>query len=318
MTTWKVTKSSVRGNKGMVAAQHWKAAQAGARVLAEGGNAVDAAVTAAIMLAVVEPWLSGLGGGGFMLRLDGASGEADALNFNVISPAALDPARYALADGKDGDWFNWPSVEDDRNIIGYESICVPGAVAGFAAALRKFGTLSFADAIAPALAEAEQGLEVDWFTALCLGIDAKGLAQFEGSRRYFLEKGAAPRPAENGVIKRLPTPELANTLRRLMLDGAEDFYHGALAADMAGELEDGGCALSLHDLASYEVVWTKPATGRYRNEDILVMPGLSGGPTLLHILSLLEQEASLGARRARPAATWPCTSTPSGKDMSTA
>jgi len=183
MQTWQIHKNEVVGDKGLVAAQHFDAAAAGARVLAKGGNAMDAAVVTALVLSVVEPWLSGLGGGGFLLYADGESGRVESLDFNVRASRNLDPADYKLAGGKDGDWFNWPAVADDRNLIGYSSICVPGAVAGLAEALARYGTLSWAEALEPAIAFAERGLEVDWFTALCLAIDAQGLAQYPATCR---------------------------------------------------------------------------------------------------------------------------------------
>src|SRR5690606_20121147 len=96
---WKVRKLERRTDKGLVACQNSLAAEAGAAVLARGGNAVDAAVTTALTLSVVEPWLSGIGGGGFMLRADGATGAVDALDFNVTSPRRLDPANYPLVAG---------------------------------------------------------------------------------------------------------------------------------------------------------------------------------------------------------------------------
>ena len=111
-----------------MAAQNRLAAEAGAAVLARGGNAMDAAVTTALTLSVVEPWLSGIGGGGFLLRGDGATGEVDALDFNVVSPRGLDPADYPLTGGAGaGNWFAWPAVVEDRNVSGFTSMAVPGA-----------------------------------------------------------------------------------------------------------------------------------------------------------------------------------------------
>ena len=172
MQTFMLHKPEVRSPHGLVAAQNRYAAEAGAAVLANGGNAMDAAVVTALVLSVVEPWLSGIGGGGFLLHADGATGTVHTLDFNVMSPQALDPADYPLAGAKTGNWFDWPSVEGDRNIAGYGSICVPGAVAGFAEALSRFGTLSWCDALQPAIEHAERGLEVDWFTSLSLAVEA--------------------------------------------------------------------------------------------------------------------------------------------------
>lgn len=102
-----------------------------------------------------------------------SSGNVDALDFNMVAPANLDPTRYRLTGDPSGDWFNWPAVTKGRNSIGYEAICVPGAVAGLSVALERFGTISFADAVAPAIELAERGLEVDWFACLTISINAR-------------------------------------------------------------------------------------------------------------------------------------------------
>jgi len=162
---------------------------------------MDAAVTAALVLSVVEPWLSGLGGGGFLVAVDADSG-AHALDFNVRAPLGLDPERYKVRTGSDGDWFDWPAVEGDLNLSGYQSICVPGAVAGLAEALRKLGTISFAEALQPAIAHAERGLTIDWYCALAIAIDMDTLARFSASASLFLDDGRVPRVPERGELVR--------------------------------------------------------------------------------------------------------------------
>lgn len=286
--TWSIAKHETLSEHGLVACQNWLAAEAGARVLSAGGNAVDAAITTALVLSVVEPWLSGIGGGGFMLRADGSSGVVDVLDFNVVSPAALDPDDYPLVEGKDGDWFEWPSVQGDSNLIGYGSICVPGAVAGFAEALARFGTISWADAIAPAIEHARRGLQVDWYAALALAIDGHNLAQFKGAADLFLRDGRAPRVPEGGRSLFLPMTAKAATLERLASEGARDFYEGRTADLLVAGLARGGSVLSKSDLASYTPKWRQPAVGDYRGRRVHAVPGLSGGPTLLAALADLE------------------------------
>lgn len=279
--TWHIGKSETRSERALVACQNRLAAEAGARVLSAGGNAVDAAITTALVLSVVEPWLSGIGGGGFMLRADGVSGAVDVLDFNVISPAALDPRDYPLVEGHDGDWFDWPAVQDDRNLIGYGSICVPGAVAGFAAALSRFGSIGWSDALAPAIEQARRGLQLDWYAALALAIDGHNLAQFPAAADLFLRNGRAPRIPEGGKSLFLPMAAKAATLERLAVAGAEDFYQGQIADLLVAGLARGGSALSRSDLAGYAPRWLPPQTGPYQGRAIHVVPGLSGGPTLL-------------------------------------
>jgi gamma-glutamyltranspeptidase/glutathione hydrolase len=286
--TWQIGKRETRGRGGMVACQNWIAAEAGAAVLSAGGNAVDAAVTTALVLSVVEPWLSGIGGGGFMLRGDGTSGVVDVLDFNVISPAALDPADYPLVKGRDGDWFDWPSVEGDRNLIGYGSICVPGAVAGFAEALTRFGSISFAEALAPAIEQAHRGLQLDWYAALALAIDGSNLAQFEGAAALFLRDGRAPRVPEGGKTVFLPMTAKACTLQRLATEGPRDFYEGETADILIAGLAAGGSVLSKLDFAAYAPRWLKPLVQDFRGLAVHAVPGLSGGPTLCEALAELN------------------------------
>ena len=118
-------KPAVAGRDGLVAAQHVGAAEIGAQILEAGGNAVDAALAAALAIAVLEPWMSGLGGGGCMViaRPDGA---AEAIDFGMVAPARLDPAAYPLVEGQDDDYFGWPAVVEQRNLHGPLSIAVPG------------------------------------------------------------------------------------------------------------------------------------------------------------------------------------------------
>lgn len=303
MQSWTLGKSEIRSPHGLVAAQNRHAALAGAAVLAKGGNAMDAAVVTALVLSVVEPWLSGIGGGGFLLhaRSDGA---VEALDFNVVSPSGIEAADYPLVPGKDGDWFDWPSVQEDRNLIGPGSICVPGAIAGLAAALERFGTLSWEEALAPAIAAAEQGLEVDWFASLCLAIDAAGLARFEASAELFLDNGRAPRVPERGPPTRRPMPRKAAVLRRLARAGARDFYEGETAALLARDLAAVGSKLSAADLAAYQPHWREPAAQAYRDRDIRVIPGLSGGPSFLETLSELTGSLPEARNEAESAAAY--------------
>ncbi|MFC7066786.1 gamma-glutamyltransferase [Brucella rhizosphaerae] len=212
-------------------------------------------VTTALVLSVVEPWLSGVGGGGFLLRADGKDGSVDGLDFNVVSPRHIDPADYPLAPGNDGDWFNWPKVVEDRNLIGYSSICVPGAIAGLACALERFGSISFAEALQPAIDHAWNGLQIDWFTTLCLAIDTEGLNRFPASNALFLDNGRAPRVPETGSPRSIPMPRKAAMLERLAHAGARDFYEGEIAEKLIADLRAGGSRIDKDDLRNFHPEW---------------------------------------------------------------
>ncbi|WP_313029310.1 gamma-glutamyltransferase family protein [Brucella sp.] len=299
---WEIQKKQIRSEGGMVACQNWLAAEAGAAVLRRGGNAMDAAVTTALTLSVVEPWLSGVGGGGFLLRADGKDGSVDALDFNVVSASRLDPNDYPVAAGSDGDWFNWPKVVEDRNLIGYSSICVPGAIAGLASALERFGSISFADALQPAIDHARRGLQIDWFTTLCLAIDSEGLNRFSASSALFLDNGRAPRVPETGSPRSIPMPKKAAMLERLAQAGARDFYEGQIAQTLITDLRAGGSRIESDDLRDFQPEWKKPLTIDYRGSSVHAMPGLSGGPTLARVLEelgrTLPQENALSGKTA--------------------
>jgi gamma-glutamyltranspeptidase/glutathione hydrolase len=286
--TWDTHRAQVISQHGLVAAQNARAAQAGASVLAQGGNAMDAAVVTALVLSVVEPWLSGVGGGGFLLHADGASGVTSALDFNVKAGSALSQADYPPAGAASGNWFNWPSVQDDRNAIGYSSICVPGAIAGLSTALARFGTLRWEDALAPAIAHAEQGLGIDWFAALCISIEAATLARFDATAALFLENGLAPRVAD-GAERFKSMPAKARMLRRLAQAGARDFYEGETAQAIATDLAAGGATILAADLAAYQPRWVEPLTQPYRDWTLHAIPGLSGGPSFMQAMAQLAE-----------------------------
>src|SRR5688572_31069008 len=152
---WYVRKPVAENRGGIVATQNRIAGEAGAKVLAAGGNAVDAAVATGFALAAVEPRNSGLGGVGFMLVYLAKENRVEVVDFGSITPRGLDPADYPLTGGFTTDLFTWPTVKDDRNVHGPNAIAVPGHVDGLALALEKFGTWRFADAIRPAIALAD-------------------------------------------------------------------------------------------------------------------------------------------------------------------
>lgn len=292
MHTWTIHKRQLASSKGIVAAQHYEAAQAGAAVLDRGGNAMDAAIVTALVLSVVEPWLSGVGGGGLLLWAGADGAPVDSLNFNVRASRNMDRSQYLLRGGQDGEWFDWPAVEGDRNIIGYSSICIPGAVAGFAAALEKYGTISWAEALAPAIEFAERGMIVDWFTSLCLAIDLAGLSEFPASAELFLDNGKPRKVAYGEQQSYLPMKTKAAMLRRLAEAGPRDFYEGEIAKGIVEDLQAGGSVIDAKDLADYRPQWAPARAAAYRDTSVNVVPGLCGGPSLLKTLGVLE--TSLG------------------------
>lgn len=286
-----LTRPAVTGHNGIVACQHYMAAEAGAVVLEAGGNAIDAAVTTALAMGVVEPWMSGIGGGGFMLYGEAATGKVHVIDFGMIAPRALDPSRYKLENGGSGNdaLFTWPKVADDLNQVGPESIAVPGAVAGFSSALEQFGTIAWADALQPAIALAERGLPVQWPATLEIAYSADTLRLFEVSAEIYLPGGLPAVAHDAHLVNYRPMGGLAATLKRLADAGAQDFYEGEIAASLVRDLQAGGSVISLEDFAAYRAKTVQTLAVPYRGTEVHLAPGFSGGPTFARALRRIEQ-----------------------------
>jgi gamma-glutamyltranspeptidase/glutathione hydrolase len=276
----------VRSRDGLAASQSRDAAAAGARILAQGGHAVDAAVAVSLALGAVEPWMSGLGGGGFATLWDASKREVRCLDYGMVAPLAIDPADYPLTGGPTAEgFFGWPGVEDDRNILGPYSVAVPGLVSGLALAHRAYGRLPWSDLVQPAIALAERGLSLDWYGAMSLLVEAKGLERFEATRNLYLPGGRVPLPFEEGQATFLKLGRLIDTLRRLASsDGPERFYRGDIAADLVRDLQSAGSRISLADFERYQARFIDPVEIAYRDTKVFAPSGLTAGPTLRHVL----------------------------------
>ncbi|MHA1563898.1 MAG: gamma-glutamyltransferase family protein [Alphaproteobacteria bacterium] len=291
---WQIRKPAVVSTSGLVAAQSARAATVGAKILATGGNAVDAAVATGFALGVCEPWMSGIGGCGYMVVHLAGEGRTHVVDFSTVSPGELDPGRYGLVGGTTPGMFTWPAVEGDRNLVGHESICVPGTVDGFGLALEKFGTISFADAIGPAIALAEAGMPVDWFASLAITGDARALLAYPASRALFLPDGLPPVSAAGAPLTRIRFDGLAETLRRLADGGRREFYEGGIARDVVKDVRAGGGRLAMADMSGYRARLTEPLEVDYRGVTLQVPPGLNGGPTLVQAMNSLSKVTLAG------------------------
>ena len=289
-TTWRFDRDEATSPHGVVAAKHELAAEAGADVLRGGGNAVDAVVTAGFVAGVVEPFMSGVGGGGFLVAHFPERGERVVVDHAMVAPAAASPAMYQLASsGSDSDMFGWHMVDGDANIHGHLAAAVPGTVAGLTLALDEFGTLPRQRALAPAIKHAEDGFSVTWHTALMIGLDLSLLNRFPATRATFTNDGYVPTPYP-GWRKPLRQPELAATLRLVAERGARAFYEGDPARAIAREMREHDGLISEEDLAGYQPAVVEPLCGSYRGYEVLTSPPASGGPTVLETLHLMEQE----------------------------
>ncbi|GMQ90110.1 MAG: gamma-glutamyltransferase [Gammaproteobacteria bacterium] len=287
--TWTLRKPAVQATGGLIASQHYTASDIGARVLAEGGNAVDAAVAAGMAIGTVEPWMSGLGGAGVMLVYRAADRRAFAVDFPMRAPCGLDPRDYPLSGGTDADLFGWPAVGEDRNVTGPFSFAVPGFVAGLALALERFGTRSWADSLAPAIASARAGFAVDWYATLKIAAAARALAGFPESARVYLHDGFVPAGQWGGPLPRITLGNLAQTLERLAHAGPGDFYTGDVAQAFIADCAQLGSTLSPQDLAQYRARVLSADVGHYRGAGIYTAPGLTAGPSLQRTLAMLQR-----------------------------
>lgn len=281
------SKAAVGGRNGIVAAQNRIAAAIGADLLRAGGNAVDAAVGAAFALAVVEPWMSGLGGGGVMLVHHAGDGRTHGVDFGMVAPARLDPDDYPLSGSAGGDLFGWPGVRDDRNIHGPLAMAVPGSVDGLGLALERFGTMPLCDVVAPALALAERGVPIDWYASLLTSNAAADLRRYAPSAAVWLPDGLPPRPDPSGTDVHLPLKGLAATLAAIARDGRRSFYEGDLARRVVADLAAVGSRIDARDLSSYRAGVCTVSPVPYGAHRVAAMPGLYAGGSLLEALGQL-------------------------------
>src|ERR1700675_4575041 len=266
----------VHAQHAIVASVHELASRAGVEMMQSGGNAVDAAVATGFALAVVHPQAGNLGGGGFLL-LRKASGETHFIDFREKATAAATENMYLDAQGN-----VIPDSSKDSSFVGYRSIGVPGSVAGLVYAEKKYGKLSLEKVIGPAIKLARDGFPLAYEDTQDLKKD-EYLAQFPESKRIFLRDGNYYQPGE--LLKQ---PELARTLERIAKN-PDDFYHGALARELAAAVAKGGGLITAADLANYEVKEREPIRGAYRGYEIIsAAPPSSGGIALVESLNILE------------------------------
>src|SRR5947209_6888907 len=278
----------------MITAPQPHAVEEGAKVLAAGGNAIDAAVTCAFVQFVVDPHSCGVGGYAILnAHLAGQSVPHLILDGPALAGSKVTPSMWeedVIRPNPDGWGF---FLRGQVNDCGYQSICTPGVVKALAAMLERWGTLSWRQAIEPAARIAEEGFVVS--SHLAAGWKAKAghpeacslLDYLQGNpeaRRIYLKQDGTPYDA--GEILR--NPDYARTLRQLAERGADDFYHGDLARRMAADLAANGSFVTAEDIGAYELRHERPVTGTYRGFTVSTSQPPHGGPTVLAALNILE------------------------------
>jgi gamma-glutamyltranspeptidase/glutathione hydrolase len=300
-----VRKPAVRSTGGIVACQHRRAAEVGAAVLAAGGDAVDAAVATSFAVGVLEPWMSGPGGGGAMVIYRARENRAQVVDFGLRAPRGLDPADYPLAGtGVSSDLFPWPVVVEDRNAVGATSIAVPGTVDGMRVAHEAFGTRPWRELLMPAAELAQEGMQVDWFAALVIASATRALAADPFAAKTFLEDGRWPTTAEWTVpsSKRVDLSAMGRSIRRLAQAGPRAFYEGEIAQGIARDVQALGGRLSEADLADYRARLVDALAIPYRGGTVYAVPEMSAGPTLARCLQTLSARPLGGAKAPNAAA----------------
>jgi gamma-glutamyltranspeptidase/glutathione hydrolase len=265
-----------RFSKAAVASANPVASFEAARILAAGGNAMDAAVACALVLGVVEPHSAGIGGGGFLLHYDGNTRQVRALDYRERAPRHAHAALYR----RDG------GVAQALARDGPLAVAVPGTVAGLFEAHRAHGHLPWRRIVEPAARIADEGYEVQPRVAQVLRKRERLLRRYDASARMFFLEGRIPRAGE-----RLRHPELAATLRAIGEQGPSAFYAGETARRIAAEIARGGGVLDAEDLRRYKPIWRAPIRGRFRGVELVAMPPpSSGGVILLQMLGMVERD----------------------------
>ena len=268
----------VRARHAMVASQHELASRIGVEIMKKGGNAVDAAIAVGIALAVVYPEAGNIGGGGFMV-IRRPSGETSAIDYREMAPKAAH--RDVFVDAK-GELIRG----EGSSTVGYRASGVPGTLAGFDLAFKKYGSgkVKWADLVRPARQIAQNGYRLTYRLAELFKSYKETLARYPDSNRIFLNNGKF---YEEGDILR--QPELARTLGRIERLGAAEFYTGATARMIADDMKANKGLITLDDLKNYRAKERTPLRGSYRGHEIIAMPPpSSGGVVMLEVLNILE------------------------------
>ncbi|MEW4568309.1 gamma-glutamyltransferase [Tautonia sp. JC769] len=277
------SRSAVLARHGMAASSQPLAVQAAIRVLQEGGNAIDAAIAANAVIGVVEPMSCGIGGDLFAIVWDAKSGKLHGLNASGRAPGRASIELYRS------------QGHEYVPVYGPLSWSVPGCVDGWATLHERFGSVPFADLLAPAIRYAEGGFPISEVIAANWKDDEARLAEVTSSAECLLPGGKAP-----GFGDVFRNPDLARTLRVIAEEGAAAFYRGGPAKAIVAYSDEVGGLFTLDDFASHESTWVDPVSTNYRGYDVWELPPNGQGIAALQMLNILEpfDLASLGHNTA--------------------
>jgi gamma-glutamyltranspeptidase / glutathione hydrolase len=266
------SRSMVASEGGVVASESVLASEAGARILEQGGNAVDAAIATNAMMGLIAPMNDGIGGDLFAIVYEAKTGKLRGLNASGWAPTGM-TAGYLLSKGM-----------KEMPQRGIYSVTVPGAVAGWDEMRKTFGTKSFAELLAPAIAYAERGYPVGEVVSVYWKDSLKALQADEPTAKTFLVNGGTP---AQGEVWR--DPELAATYRLIAKDGRNGFYKGSNAQKMIATFKAHGGLLNEADLADYQAEWVNPISTDYRGWTVYELPPNGQGIAALEMLNIMEK-----------------------------
>ena len=266
----------VISQNGMVASDNKEATEAGLKILKEGGNAIDTAVTIGFTMAATYPRAGNIGGGGFMLIYLSETKEVIAIDYREKAPKAAEREMFLDIEG---------SVDNEKSRHSYLAVGVPGTVAGLSLALENYGTIPLKEAIKPAIKYANKGIIVDYGLQTSLNaVKDRMKNSSDAYRTFFKEDGSSYEIGDKIVQK-----DLAWSLKRIKKYGPNAFYKGKIAKKIVSDMNENGGLITLDDLNSYKPVIRKPVHGTYRGHEIYSMPPpSSGGIHLIQMLNILE------------------------------
>jgi len=264
-----------QGQHGMVVAAHPLAANAGLDMLKKGGNAIDAAIATAFTLNTVEPFASGVGGGGFMVIYLADEQKITVINYREKAPAKAHPKMF-MEDGKLNN-----KLRREHGL----AVAVPGALAGWDYALKKYGTKKISDVIQRAVEHAENGYTISRTFSKINKDEYEKILLLAGETTCYLNNGFPYEPGDT-----ILNPDLARFFKKIAAKGIDEFYKGGTARKIVKAVRDKGGIMTLEDLAKYKVIETEPLKGTYKDYDFYsIRPPGSGGLHMIQLLNMLEQ-----------------------------
>jgi gamma-glutamyltranspeptidase / glutathione hydrolase len=267
--------AKIKPSAAAIASAHYLATEAGHEILANGGNAFDAAIAVSSVLSVVEPVSSGIGGGGFFLLHDAKTGRDVMVDARETAPASATPAAYLDAKGE---------LDRDKAENGPMSAGIPSLPAGLVHLSKRYGRLPLSLSLAPAIRIARNGFDIYPRLVSQYAERKDVMERYDGTRKVFLADGDGPELGEKFI-----QTDLARTLELLAAHGNDGFYRGEIAQKMLADVKKYGGAWTADDLASYKIKERTPIRFKYRDWDVITAPPpSSGGVVLAEVLQILE------------------------------